>query len=190
MFTLMATAIAMTLAEPPPPPRQPDHHTVMAQQAEALAPFAWMQGTWRGEAVQRGPAGDIRLVQTERVGPLLGGSILVVEGRGYDAQSRKTEFNALGVLGYDVDTDAYTLSAHANGRAGTFPVTPVDGGFDWIIRQGPATIRYEARGGDGKWTETGYLVVPGREEMQVFRMELTRIGDADWPLGGTVPMED
>ena len=187
---MMAAAAAMTIASPLHAQQPPDHHEVMARQAAAMKPFEWMHGSWRGEAVQRGPSGAVQLVQTERAGPMLEGSVLVVEGRGYDPETGKTDFNALGVIGFDVASGAYTLRAHANGQYGDFPVTLVDGGFNWSMQRGPATIRYEARGGDGTWVETGYVTMPGREEMQFFRMELTRIGEGDWPLGGTVPMED
>lgn len=190
MLKVVTMAAAVVMASPALAQQQPDHHEVMAAQAEAMAPFQWMVGKWRGKATQRGPGGVIELIQTERAGPMLDGSVMVVEGRGYDPATGETEFNAIGVVSYDAESDGYTLRAHANGRYGEFPITLVEGGFDWSMQQGPATIRYEARGGEGKWTETGYVTMPGRDEVQFFRMDLERIGDSDWPLAGSVPMED
>ena len=118
---------------------------------------------------------------------MLDGSILVVEGRGYDSETGSLDFNAFGAIHYDMMTQEYRLRSTAQGRSGDFLVQPVEGGFDWFIEQGPVKIRYEARNVDGRWIETGFLSMPGREdELQFMRMELERIGDSDWPSGGEV----
>ncbi|PSJ37684.1 GNAT family N-acetyltransferase [Allosphingosinicella deserti] len=44
-----------------------------------------------------------------------------------------------------------------------------------------ATMRYAARLEEGKWIETGDLVAQGRTPERMFEMELTRIGDCNWP---------
>lgn len=181
---------AALLAASPVAAQAPDHHAVMAEQVEAMAPFAWMDGHWRGTASQVGPGGPIELVQTERVGPFLEGSVKVVEGRGYDPDTGKVEFNALGVVHYDTATKAYTLNAVANGQRGTFPIELRENGFDWFIERGPAKIRYETRLEEGRWHETGFVAMPGREEMKFFEMTLERIADSDWPVAGTLPMAD
>jgi hypothetical protein len=42
-----------------------------------------MNGAWRGEATTLLPGGERRTItQTERIGPLLGGAMKVIEGRG------------------------------------------------------------------------------------------------------------
>lgn len=188
--TISMAAMALAMASPAMAQQQPDHHEVMAEQAEAMAPFQWMVGEWRGNATQRGRDGMIELVQTERVGPMLAGSVMVVEGRGYVAATGKVDFNAIAIVSYDPATRSYWFDAHANGQAGHFPIKLVEGGFDWFMERGPVTIRYEVRPTDGRWVETGFLVMPGREDMQIFHVELERIGDSDWPLAGYVPMED
>ena len=126
------------------------------------------------------------IVQTERIGPLLGGTVKVIEGRGYEPDG-KTTFNALGIISYDVTRRAYSMRSYAMGQSGDFPVTLTDDGFMWSIPAGPMTIRYTAVVKDGKWTEVGDRVAPGKDPVRFFEMRLTRVGDGDWPGAGAIP---
>lgn len=178
---LLAASLACTAQE------RPDPAALMAAQREAMASFAFMDGAWRGQATTTLPSGDKRTnVQTERVGPLLGGTVKVIEGRGYDADGRTT-FNALGIISYDVARKAYAMRSYAMGFAGDFPVTRTADGFSWEIPAGPVTIRYTAVVKDGSWTEVGDRVAPGADPVRFFEMRLTRIGDSEWPGGGAIP---
>lgn len=177
--------VALMICGPANAIQAPETRQMLEAQAEALKPFDWMTGEWRGAAVYQTPEGAIQLVQTERVGPLLGGSVRVVEGRGY-LPDGSTGFNALAVIHFDPVTKAYSLSSFAEGRKGVFPITPVSGGFDWEIAAGPATIRYQARLRDGKWIETGERIMSGRPPMRFFEMTLERIGVGTWPAGTPV----
>ena len=77
---------------------RPDPMALMAVQRDALAKLAFMEGVWRGPASTVLTNGDKHAVmQTERSGPLLGGTVKLIEGRGYDAEGR-TGFNAFAVL--------------------------------------------------------------------------------------------
>lgn len=176
---------SMLLLTQPIAAQAPDARAVMAAQVEALKPFDWMVGEWRGEAVYRSANGEYRLVQTERMGPLLGGSVRVVEGRGYRADG-STGFNALAIIHFDPATKAYTLNSFADGQKGSFPIVPVTDGYDWEIAAGPVTIRYQARLKDGKWVETGDRIMPNRPPVRFFEMTLERIGDGSWPAGSPV----
>lgn len=124
-------------------------------------------------------------MQTERIGPFLGASIRVIEGRGYD-DAGKVSFNAFGILSYDPGKRAYTLHSHAQGRVGDFPFTPTGDAYNWEVPAGPATIRYAATIKDGELHEVGDRIVPGREPLRIFDMRLRRIGDTDWPAAGAV----
>ena len=56
-----------------------------------------LKGTWVGEAKGMGPDGKPYVVrQTERVGSMLNGDVLVIEGRGYRSDGTLA-FNALGM---------------------------------------------------------------------------------------------
>ena len=51
------------------------------------------------------------------------------------------------------------------------------------------TIRYTAVIEDGTWHEFGDRVMPGKDPIRFFEMNLTRVGDTDWPAGGAIKPE-
>lgn len=74
---------------------QRDPAPVIAAQVEAMKVFASMDGVWRGPAWTLLPNGEKRnITQTERIGPFLGGSVKVIEGRGYTADGYAWEVPA------------------------------------------------------------------------------------------------
>src|SRR6266567_2308978 len=92
----------MTAALPPSVVAQArsDPATLIAAQKEAMVPLGFMDGVWRGPAWTILPSGERHNVtQTERIGPLLDGSVKVIEGRGYDTDGKVT-FNAFGTISY------------------------------------------------------------------------------------------
>lgn len=181
-------AILLPLALASAAQRPPDPAALIEAQRAAMAALAFMDGTWRGTAWTLLPSGEKHVVtQTERIGPFLGGAVKVIEGRGY-GRDGKVAFNALGIVSFDPARRTYSMRSYALGRAGDFPLVPKADGYVWEISQGPATIRYTATIGGGKWVETGHRIVEGREQAQFFEMTLERLGDTDWPAGGAVPM--
>jgi hypothetical protein len=165
---------------------RPDPAALMAEQRDAMAKLAFMDGVWRGPASTTLPSGGKHdITQTERIGPLLGGTVKVLEGRGYEPDG-KTTFNALGVISYDVTKRAYSMRSYAMGQSGDFPVTLTADGFTWTIAAGPTTIRYTAVVKDGTWTEVGDRIAPGKDPVRFFEMRLTRVGDSDWPGVGAI----
>lgn len=175
MAVLMTAPVGAQVADAPVP----------ATQKAALDRFAWMDGTWRGPATTRGPEGVHAVTQTERVGPMLGGTVRVIEGRGFNPDG-SVGFNAFAVISYDAGTRAYQFRSYAQGHAGTFAITPTADGYVWEIPAGPAKIRYTASLRDGVWTETGERVVPGQPAVRIFEMALRRVGPTDWPGGGAM----
>ncbi|WLT31231.1 hypothetical protein [Geothrix sp. PMB-07] len=160
--------------------------TVLSAQApstttEAMAKLSFMRGTWVGEASGVAMDGSrYKVTQTERMGPLLGGDIILVEGRGYKADG-STGFNAFGVVSYSAQTKTYEFRSYAMGYAGTFTLTPTAGGYTWDIPIGPGVIRYTATVKDGVWHEVGDRIFPGAAPVRTFEMTLKRTGDTDWP---------
>ena len=186
LWMLMTIAVlpAMALAQ-----GRPDAAAVIAAQREAMGKLAFMDGVWRGPASTLRPSGEKHEVtQTERIGPFLGGSIKVIEGRGYDAEGKVT-FNAFGIVSFDPAKSAYTMHSHAMGSVGDFALTPKADGFVWEIPAGPMTIRYTATVTDSTWREVGDRVLPGKEPARFFEMNLKRVGDTDWPAAGAIPMK-
>ena len=166
--------------------QQPDPAALIASQTEAMKAFAMLDGAWRGPASILQPDGSrLAFVQTERIGPMLGGSIRIIEGRGYD-DAGATHFNAFGIVSFDPATRSYSLHSHAQGHVGDFAFVPTGDGYRWEIALGPATIRYVATVKDGELYEVGERIVAGREPLRIFEMRLKRIGDVDWPAGGAI----
>jgi hypothetical protein len=152
-----------------------------------MAKLSFMRGTWVGEA--SGIAADgtrFKVTQTERMGPLLGGDIILVEGRGYKADG-STGFNAFGVVSYDAQANTYAFRSYAMGYSGTFSFTPTSEGYTWEIPIGPGVIRYTATVKGGIWHEVGDRIFPGAAPVRTFEMTLKRTGDTDWPAGHPVP---
>ena len=166
-----------------------DPEAALTAQREAMTKLAMLDGEWRGTAWTITPAGEKHTVtQTERVGAMLGGSVRVIEGRGYEADGR-VGFNAFAVISYQPDTKSYSMRSYASGRSGDFTVTPTADGFTWDIPAGPMTIRHTATIKDGKWREVGDRILPGKEPVRFLEMNLERIGDSAWPAGGAVPQK-
>ena len=168
---------------------RPDPATLIAAQREAMKPFAAMDGVWRGPAWTILPSGQKHnITQTERIGPFLDGSIKVIEGRGYN-EDGTVGFNAFGVIFYDPATKGFRLHSHALGQVGDFVLKPTPDGYVWEIPAGPMTIRYTATIKGGAWLEVGDRIMPGKEPVRFFEMNLKRVGDSDWPAYGAIPMK-
>ncbi|WP_269533451.1 DUF1579 domain-containing protein [Chitinimonas sp. BJYL2] len=165
---------------------RPDPAKTLPAQREAQSRLAVMDGEWRGTAWTLLPNGEKHtLTQTERVGTLLDGTIRLVEGRGYTAEGT-TAFNAFAVISYNPATQTYSMRSHAQGQTGDFTIKPSDTGFSWEIPAGPMTIRYTATIKGKQWREVGERIMPGRDPVQFFEMNLERIGDSSWPAGAPV----
>lgn len=183
LITLALLAAAQAIANPEK--RRYDPKAQVAMQAEKLKAFSFLDGQWRGDAWVMTPDGKKQtLVQTERVGSFLNGSIRIIEGKGY--VDGKPYFNAMGIISYDSRKQAYNFRSYAMGHSGDYPIQLTDNGFSWEIPAGPMTMRYQAVVKDGIWHETGDRIMPGKEPVRFFEMTLKRIGDSDWPSGGAV----
>jgi len=176
---LLTCGSAFAQARAPQPAGAPE-------QRAAIGELDMLDGRWVGPAVSTGPGGvKTEITQTERVGSMLGGSVKVIEGRGYDAAGA-TVFNALAVVSYDAASGAYTMRSYANGHKGDYPFAVRPDGFSWEMPAGPNTIRYTATVKDGTWREVGEFIAPGQPPRPFFEMNLKRVGDGDWPAGGAV----
>jgi hypothetical protein len=183
-LTLVAAVCVSTVLQ-----AQPAAPMSQAAQREKLSVLSMMDGEWRGTAWYLTPSGGRQeLTQTERVGPLLGGAIKVVEGRGYDAQGA-TQFNAFAVIAVDPQSNALTMRSYADGRVGDFPIEPAADGFSWKIVAGPATISYRATIKDGTWHEVGTRAIGAQPPVTFFEMKLTRLGETSWPGAGAVKIQ-
>ena len=186
--SLVLASLSLSLGAPLAAQGRPDSAALLAAQREAMAAFARMDGVWRGPAWALTPAGRHELVQTERIGTFLGASVRVIEGRGYN-QDGSVGFNALGVISYNPGTRTYTMTSWAQGNSGAFPIRPTADGYVWEIPAGPgAVIRYTATIRDGILREIGERIAGDSPPVQIFEMNLRRVGDTGWPAADPVPM--
>lgn len=185
-FTCMIAAAVLLAAPMAVHAQMPATPNGSEAQRAAMARLSAMDGMWRGEATIHGPGGSETLIQTERVGSMLGGSIKVIEGRGYSADG-STEFNAMAVLSWDARAGRYGFRSYAQGFSGDYAFEATDDGFRWETPAGPnAKIEYVAVIRDGIWHEVGTFIAEGQPPRQMIEMRLTRIGDTDWPASGAV----
>lgn len=186
MASVIALLLTLAGAAGTAQARQPDTAALLARQREALKVLSMLDGTWRGSMKLHGPGGAVReLVQTERVGPMLGGSIRVIEGRSYGPDGR-TEFNAFAIVSFDVASGRFMLRSHAQGHAGDFEFEPRPDGFVWRVVMGPVTIRHSAVVKDGRWEELSERLVKGQPPAMLVELSLRRLADTDWPAAGAV----
>ncbi len=185
-FTCLALAAVILAAPVAVQAQMPASPNGSEAQRAAIGRLDMLDGEWRGEATIHGPTGTMTLTQTERVGSMLGGSIKVIEGRGYAADG-STEFNAMATVSWDARAGRYGFRSYAQGYSGDYAFEVTDDGFRWETPAGPgAKIEYVAVVRDGTWHEVGTWVAEGQPRRQMIEMRLTRIGDTDWPAGGAV----
>jgi hypothetical protein len=183
----LLSALSLTLLLAAPGPLAPTPPT--AGRGELLARLAFLRGVWAGPATGTGREGPYAVTQVERVGPMLGGDVLVIEGRGFRADD-STAFNAFAVVSWDPRAKRYEFRSYAMGQAGTFEFTLTGDGYVWEVPAGPgAVVRYTATVKDGRWREVGERLEAGKPPVKVFEMNLRRVGDTDWPLGTPVGPE-
>jgi hypothetical protein len=160
--------------------------TPKEEAAAAIARLDFMRGVWVGPASGVNPGGTrYAITQTERIGPLLDGTIMLVEGRGYDSDGTAA-FNAFGVISWNGEADRYEFRSYTDGHAGTFPFTLTDNGYVWEVPAGPGVMRFTADVTGTTYHEVGDFVMPGQSPRRSFEMTLTRRGDSDWPGAGAV----
>jgi hypothetical protein len=169
-----------------PAQERPNPAAMIAAQRDAMVRLAYMDGVWRGPAWIILPSGEKQtMTQTERIGPILDASVKVIEGRAYDPNG-KVIFNAFGTISVDPASKVYTLHSPAMGYVGDFVLTLTSDGYTWDIPAGPMTIHDTAVIKDGAWHEVGDRIMPGKDPVRFFAMNVKRVGDTDWPAAGAI----
>jgi hypothetical protein len=179
ILSALLVVLPMTIFGQTKSPQDPA--SLIAQQRDAMASLAFLNGVWRGPAWIVLPSGQkITFTQTERIGPFLDGSVKVMDGRGYGSDG-KLIFNAFAILSCDSVQHSYSMRSYAQGHVGDFNFTPSANGYTWDIPAGPMTVRYSADVKDGVLHEVGARILPGKAPIQFFEMDVRRMGDTDWP---------
>ncbi|MDQ4087908.1 MAG: DUF1579 domain-containing protein, partial [Pseudomonadota bacterium] len=126
-------------------------------------------------------------VQTERVGTFLDGSVRLIEGRAY-LPDGSVAINVLAVVSHDAQSGNFTVTSWAMGQRFTFPLRATADGFvSEVPAEAGAIIRYTATFRDGVWREIGEHIAGDAAPVQVFEMNLRRVGDTAWPAADPVP---
>ncbi len=174
---LGAAAITPAAAQAQGPP-VPD----TAAQKKAIADLAFLAGQWTGQGwIQMGPTRS-SFLQTERVAPFLDGGILLVEGRGVDAQdASRVHHHAFAVLSWNDAEKRYDFRSYSAGRSGTFAARLTEPGvLVWEMEVPQRKIRYTIRGTGETWTESGEFSPDGTTWREFFHMTLRRVGTASF----------
>ncbi|MEA2999660.1 MAG: hypothetical protein QOH04_2075 [Sphingomonadales bacterium] len=198
LLGLSLPALAQTGAAPGPGaipakpaaarPGPPDPMALMAAERQAMGKLAMLDGAWRGSAWTITPRGKVEVTHTERVGLFLAGTVRMIEGRSYSPNGT-IPFVALGIISFNPANGTYRMRSYAQGMAGDFAMAVTPDGYAWEVPAGPgAVIRYRAAVSNGAWKEVGFRVADAGAPVQVFEMNLKRIGETRWPVGEPVPM--
>ena len=187
---LLVSAVACSHSSAPAAPAAPAAPPAVQASphlAPAMAKLGFMRGVWIGKASGTTPTGEhYEVTQTERMGPMLGGDIVVIEGRGYKPDGT-TGFNAFAVASWNPQTQKYELRSYAQGYAGTFDLTLTADGYTWEVPAGrDAVMKFTATVTGNHWREVGEYVAAGQPPVKSFEMNLDRTGETDWPLGTPV----
>ncbi len=141
----------------------------------AMAPIAWLAGSWAGEATltERGSARVIH--QTEEVRPALEGSLLVVEGTGREPASERASgevvFRAFAVLSAGDEPGRYRFAAWRSGQfVDARAEVAADGTLTWgFDTPDGGEVRYVIRHPEPDvWHETGAFQPAGTDAWHSF----------------------
>ncbi|MCB8999638.1 MAG: hypothetical protein H6540_06190 [Bacteroidales bacterium] len=148
---------------------------------EKMKNFNWMVGDWQGEAWYIGRDQlKTTLLQKEHLVSRVEGTIITMEGRGFDipdaGEEAKIQFEAFGILTYDQQNSKFVMRAYRGGNYidSDFSSNP-DGSYSWGMEGEWGKIRYTLKHTeDDKWNEKGEYSRDGVSWFQNFEMTLTR----------------
>ena len=169
-LTLLAGSPSFGQAPTPPP-----------AQVEAMKKLAVWVGDWKGSGwVAAGPDQRFDFTIVEKVEWKVGGSVLLVEGRGTKKAEKGPEVvvhAALAVVSYDDKAKRYRWQAH-DLRGQAFDVTPklLDGGIEWGFRSEDrsVTVRFTIKFDETRWHEVGEASPDGKTWGKFLEMTLER----------------
>ncbi|AQR62654.1 hypothetical protein BZG35_14100 [Brevundimonas sp. LM2] len=151
-----------------------------APRPEITAPLAMFDGVWIGPARMTLPDGSVRTFeQMERIGPMLGGEIRVMEGKARGSDGA-TLFNAFTVFSEGTG-GGIEMRSHVWGDESARAITMKPDGYVWRMDTPGGPITYDITVRDGVWHETGVITLASGAQAAFFEMTLTRKGDSDWP---------
>lgn len=141
----------------------------------AMAPIAWLAGSWAGEATLTDQRGTRTIHQTEEVRPALEGSLLVVQGTGRETasegESGEVVFRAFAVLSAGDEPGRYRFAAWRSGHfVDASAEVDADGTLTWGFEMPDGgEVRYVIRQPEPDiWHETGAFQPSGTDTWHPF----------------------
>lgn len=157
----------------------------LATQREEMSKLANYDGVFAGKWQVFKPDGSVAENghAVHRIGPFLGGTIKMIEGRFYSDPSAPA-FRGMIVLTYNIAQKAWKFNVF--GMGGSFEVMPTlnENGYSFNVPGGsPENFkRIVITVTPTSWAEQIYLHRAGEEPFKLFDMHLDRVGPSDWPL--------
>jgi hypothetical protein len=149
-------------------------------QIEAMKKLGPWVGEWKGSGwASSGPGQRHEFTIVEKVQRKVGGSVLLVEGRG----TKKADggevvvHEALALVSYDDGAKRYRWEAHdLRGQAITVEPKLIDGGLEWGFRSGErgVTVRFTIQFDEKRWHEVGEVSTDGKTWNKFLEMTLER----------------
>jgi hypothetical protein len=157
------------------PSRVPD----LEAQRAAMKKLNFLVGTWVGEAhVLRAPGQTVQLVQSEDARYKLDGLILVIEGIGKTSAGALV-LQALGVISYEDESNAYRMRAFNDGRFLETEVKLLDEGegMSWGFAMGEVRTKSVLRINErGEWTEIHEINIGSQSTKKLMEVVVRRQG--------------
>jgi hypothetical protein len=160
---------------------------VQAQQ-EAMKALAFLDGEWRGAAKTVRKTGTVSMTQTVRAGPMLDGTVRMLEVRSYEADGRLS-FDALRVISFNPERKTYEMRSYQNGSVRDYEMSANGTSLSWQIESGGrVSTRYEISVKNGVWTETAKRMstAKGAEPETYLSISVKRQRTSAWPAGGAL----
>lgn len=132
-------------------------------------------GSWTGSGWSVSAAGTrTEFALEEQVQRKVGGTVLLLDGRGTTADGTVTH-DGLVVLSHDGKAGVYRWSGYEVGRAAVdAEVNLLDGGLEWSIPAGGATVRITIHIDSARWHEVGEVSTDGTTWTRFMEVNLTR----------------
>ena len=160
------------LSQAPTPP---------AAQVEAMKKLDLWVGEWKGSgwaSSGRGQRQEFTIVETVR--RKVGGSVLLIEGRGTKKADKGEEVvvhEALAVLSYDEKAKRYRWRSHdLRGQATDVEPKVLDGGIEWGFKSEDSgvTVRFTIKFDKKRWHEVGEASTDGKTWHKFLEMTFER----------------
>jgi hypothetical protein len=150
--------------------------------------LSFLDGEWRGASKTLRKAGWASMVQTERAGLMLDGTVRMIEVRGYEPDG-SLSFNALRVISFDPDNKTYSMRSYQNGSVRDYELEVTATGIAWEIGGKDTTTRYETSVKNGVWSETATRAKAKGERETYLSISMKRVRAGSWPQAGALAMK-